>query len=137
MQFELKENPFIAEKALDHSDLQESPVPDLQESPVPEVVATPNRDPIVPWRKEIDSYYHEFKNFDGNDPAKVFLTLAACSARASEIRNLVSRSESRRLVAFVKKEIDPFLDECERQFRFHSRALTVREQEIKLNGASL
>lgn len=83
-------------------------------------------------RSELDDYYSEMKNFKGAQPDEVFLKLAGWSARASELRAQVVRLESRRMQAFRTREIEPFLEEVDRQFKFFSRVTTIRELDQKL-----
>lgn len=81
---------------------------------------------------ELDDYFREMKEFSGAEPDQVFLKLAAWSARASEIRSALVRQENRRAQAFRTREIDPFLDELDRQFRIHSRVVTIRQQDWEM-----
>ena len=84
---------------------------------------------IEPLQQEIDGYYEIMKQFNQYEPAEIFLYIAAWSARASEIRSKIVRVESRRAQAFRTRELDPFLDELDRQFRIHSRVVTIRQHE--------
>lgn len=86
-------------------------------------------------RDELASYLSEMREFAGMEPGEVFLRLSAFTARASEIR-AISHDDSRRGQVFRTQVIDPFLDECERQFRYHSRAAAMREFEWKIVSGS-
>lgn len=90
-------------------------------------------DTLEDLQAELDGYYEEMKTL-GELPDVVFLKLAAWSARASEIRSRCVRQESRKMQAFRTREIDPFLEEVDRQYRFYSRIVSVRGQEIQLEG---
>lgn len=89
------------------------------------------------WRTELDDYYGEMQGFGNMDPVEVFLRLSAYSARASEIRSQIVRSENRRHLSFRTQEIDPFIDECDRQFKLHSRIQATREMEFKMSGGAV
>jgi hypothetical protein len=86
------------------------------------------------WREELATYLREMVQFKNMDPVEVFLRLSAFSARASEIRNTIVCSDNRRWTAFRTQAIDPFLDECDRQFRIHSRVQATREMEFRMSG---
>ncbi len=95
-------------------------------------------DAVSGWRAELDAFHAKMRDeFQLGDPASVFMALAAMSARMSEVRTAIARSDNRRWQSFRKAELDPFLEECERQYRFHSRALSVREQELRLSGGGM
>lgn len=85
-------------------------------------------------RSELDSFWTTVRKFQYMDVTEVLLALSAFSARAAEIRSNVMRSESRKLNAFRTREIDPFLDHCDFQFRIHSRLQSIREMEFKMSG---
>lgn len=91
-------------------------------------------DIILGWQQELDEYFTEMKELHGYEPDQVFMRLAGWSARASEIRSQLVRAEGRRAQAFRTREIEPFLDEIDRQFRLHSRVQSVREWDLKLQG---
>lgn len=97
---------------------------------------TPLRVPdnIRKFREELDSYYQEMKTFDPYDLADIFLKLASWSARVSEIRGLLYRMDNRVNTAFRTREIDPFLNEVDRQFRTYSRIEAIRQAEYKMMG---
>lgn len=109
-------DPFASERALDE-------------------IRVPQRgSQLESWRAELDVYYEEMQKFEGMDPVEVFLRLSAFSARFSEIRSRVVRTENRRFISFRTQEIEPFLDECDRQFRIHSRIQSTRDLEFRLSG---
>jgi hypothetical protein len=85
---------------------------------------------------ELDEYFAAIRKFQSMDISEILLSISAFSARAAEIRSHLMRSESRRLNAFRTREIDPFLQACEFQFRIHSRLQAIRELEFKLSGGA-
>ena len=86
-------------------------------------------------RAELDGYYVVVVGLGELDSSLIFATLAAVTGRVSEIRKDVYRHPSRTYTALRTQEIDPLLDECDRQFKFFSRAFAVLEMEAKLGGA--
>lgn len=91
-------------------------------------------DDLNNWRRELDSYYTQMKDFVISDPAEIFTCIAGMTARASEIRSRIVRSENRILQNFRTKELDPFIVECDRQFKVWSRAFTVYQTEAEQAG---
>lgn len=89
------------------------------------------------WRLELASYLAEMQKFDGMDTTEVFLRLSAFSARAAEIRFSITGGESRRMHAFRTQGVDPFVEECDRQFKLHSRIQAIREMEFRISGGGV
>lgn len=89
-------------------------------------------DPYDRIRLEIDGYYKILRKLVRSDPSEVFQHLSAISARMSEIRTRLIRVESRKATAIRTKEVDPLLEEVDRQFKFHSRLQATREMEASL-----
>lgn len=83
-------------------------------------------------QSEFDSYYQEMLTFMEMEPDEIFMKLSAYSARASFVRSQVMRSQSRTLTAFRTGEIDPFLSECDRQFKIWSRVFAVTSLDWNL-----
>jgi len=104
--------------------------------PVAEIPARPAPDQMYVWREELHGYFAAMRQFNVMDAVDVFEHLSAFSARASEIRNLCMEMDSRRNNNFRIREIDPFIEECDRQFKIHSRILSVKEVEARLAGGS-
>lgn len=110
--------------------------------PLPTAVASNQRpDPISAevsvirsLQGELDSYYAQMRAFQRDDVTDVFMALAAFTARASEVRGYLSRQSSKRIDSFRTRELDPFIDECDRQFRVWSRMQSVRQLEADLSG---
>ena len=78
------------------------------------------------YRKEMDECYEIMKAFHSEDPAVIFKEIAAMTARFSHIRSQIVRVESKTWQNFRTKEVDPFLEECDRQFKIWSRAFSVQ-----------
>jgi hypothetical protein len=81
------------------------------------------------WRAELDEGYTTMRKFGSMDITDVLLCLSAFSARAAEMRAQCNRVENRKAAAFRTREVDPFLEEVDRQFRIHSRLQAVRQME--------
>lgn len=86
---------------------------------------------------ELDTYYARMRDFPQQDVTDVFMALAACTARASEVRGYLSRQSSKRIDSFRTRELDPFIDECDRQFKIWSRMQSVRQLEADLSGKGM
>jgi hypothetical protein len=87
---------------------------------------------VIEARGEIDDYMVLVRKLRSLPPDEVFLELSGITARLTELRLMCVRSESRRLAALRTREIDPLIEECERQFRFHSRIQACRTMEADL-----
>lgn len=86
------------------------------------------------WKKEISQAYQVMKKLVDMDPSDIFRHLSQFSARASEIRSLIGPQESKREYAFRTRIIDPFIEECDRQFKIHSRRMAIFEMDARLAG---
>jgi hypothetical protein len=107
-------------------------VPD--EVPVPHPSISHEQAFVAEVRQEIDGYFCRLKQLNSLPPDGVFATLSAITARLGEIRLSLVRSESRRLTALRTREIDPLIDECDRQFRLHSRIQACRTFDWEVSG---
>lgn len=87
-------------------------------------------------RDELDEYYTGLKTLAHMPPEEVFHWLSAVSARLVEVRAHLHRSESRRCAALRTREVDPLLEEVDRQFKFHSRIAAMNELEWKMQGGA-
>ena len=76
----------------------------------------------------------DLKQLGSLDIEEVFLRLAAITARLTEIRIHLHRVDSRRFTALRTREVDPLLDEADRQFRIFSRLQAVRTFEFEMAG---
>jgi hypothetical protein len=83
-------------------------------------------DLIRAWRAELDSYFARMRNFAALEPDEIFKELSAMSARASEVRGYLVRSQTRLSNTFRTQEIDFFLTEADRQFKLYSRITAIR-----------
>jgi hypothetical protein len=84
---------------------------------------------VIEVRGEIDDYMVTLRKLRSMLPEQVFMELSGITARLAELRLTCVRSESRRLAALRTRELDPLIEECDRQFRFHSRIQAVRTME--------
>lgn len=88
-------------------------------------------------RAELDAYFEEMKNFEECQVDEIFLKLSSWTARASELRMLLYRDSRAQASALRSREIEPFIEECERQFRYHSRRHAVMEMDFKMSGGQV
>lgn len=87
------------------------------------------------WRPEILGYLKKMYTFkDEVDAREILRTLSAFSARASWMRNLAIRSSQNEIIRFRLDELDPFLDEVERQFKIYSRLISANQFELDLTS---
>lgn len=93
-----------------------------------------DRDVIENWQHELDEYYKVMNHLNVIEPSDVLQKLSSWSARASEMRGQLMRVDSRKSNAFRTREVDPFLTECDRQFKIHSRLQSLREFDWKMAG---
>ena len=93
-----------------------------------------DKDDIATYQEELLGYYAIMREFDAMEPDHVFGALSAMSARMSEIRTLLVRRESRRASHFRTQEVDKFLEECDRQFKYHSRIQATRDFDLRMTG---
>lgn len=91
-------------------------------------------DPYAEYKAEVDTYYRVLKMLTEMTPVEVFNCLSAFSARASEMRTRLFRVDNNRANAFRTREIEPLIEEIDRQFRVHSRIMSYKEFEMKLSG---
>ena len=84
-------------------------------------------------RAELDGYYENMVDFRNQDPRDILLTLSGYRARASQIRTHLLRNEERGpMQLFRTKELDPFRDECEFQFKVWSRLISAAQVEWEM-----
>lgn len=98
------------------------------------VLTDRNRTEVERWREEMDGYYQLMRSFGEMELDEIYASLAGMTSRMSEIRTLLVRLQTRPANGFRTQEVDPFLNECDRQFKYFSRCQTVREFEAQLNG---
>lgn len=114
----------------------DSEVPPARPSPPREVGMSINGDRdkmLVGWRKEVDSFYQELQGFDTLDPTDIFRRLSAMTARMNYIRSQIVRLENRQWGNFRTKEIEPFIAECDRQFKFWSRCFAAHTLDWEMS----
>lgn len=84
-------------------------------------------------REEIDGFFNLMNSFGSLDSSEIFQSLAAFTARASFLRSQIMRlPENRMMTNFRTKELDPFIEECDRQFKIWSRAFSVQSYEWEM-----
>jgi hypothetical protein len=88
-------------------------------------------------REELDQYLERMQVLGNLELDEIFLCLSAFTARATELKIQLSRSDTARATAFRNREIEPFLTECDRQFKYYSRMQTTRELDFKISGGQV
>lgn len=83
-------------------------------------------------RAEVDRYYVRVRDLGTLESSEIFMDLAAITGRLSEMRKDVYRQTGRLYTAFRTQEIDPLLEECDRQFKFFSRAFSAVELDARI-----
>jgi hypothetical protein len=68
------------------------------------------------------------------EPDQIMVTLAGISARVIEIRANLVRREDRISQKLRTMEVEPLVDECDRQFKLWSRIQSIRELDWKMSG---
>lgn len=93
---------------------------------------------IESYRLELDEYYVEIAGFAKMQMTEVFQRIAGYTARMSYIRMVIQRlPETRPLIKFRTQELDPFLEECQNQFRLWSRHATMLQHEWEISKVVL
>ena len=100
----------------------------------PDTDEAKSNDWLSKLRREIDGYYTEMKDFQQEFPEDIFLKLSSWTARMSEVRGKLTRSSRPAAGRMRIDEVDPFINECDRQFKIHSRRQAVQEMDFKLVG---
>lgn len=95
------------------------------------VASTELTQDIQTIRNELDGYYKKMIEFPTMEADEIFMQLSSFTARMSYIRSAIMRSDNRLLVALRTKEIDPFINECDRQFKIWSRTFSVQTMEYE------
>lgn len=97
----------------------------------------PNRG--VHWsqalQEELDHYYVIMRTFkDGKrPPSEIFLCLSGWTARLSEVKGQLHRENTALASQLRIREVEPFIEECERQYKYHSRRFSGMEFNAKLD----
>ncbi len=87
-------------------------------------------DLIVGFQSEIDQYYMQMIEFNEIDVRGTMAALAAISSRVSFMRSQIIRSEGRLAKSFRTGQIEPLLEEVDRQFKTWSRYQSVAQMEF-------
>lgn len=98
-----------------------------------EIAISREVDLVRTWRTELDSYFARMRNFASLEPDEIFKELSAMSARVSELRGRLVRSQSRLANTFRTQEIDFFLSEVDRQFKLYSRITAIRTLDWEMS----
>lgn len=88
-------------------------------------------------RGELDAYFRSMQRFGDLEPDQILMVLSSYSARIGELRLQLIRRDTRRSNALRCKEIDPFIEECDRQFKIWSRIVAIREMDFRLSGGQV
>ncbi len=88
-------------------------------------------------RAELDQYFRAMQRFSDLEPDQIMMILSSYSARVGELRLQLVRRDTRRANALRCKEIDPFLEETDRQFKVWSRIVAIKEMEYRLSGGQI
>jgi hypothetical protein len=90
-------------------------------------------------RKEIDDAFADMRDFYTKEPDEIIRLCSGHSARLSELRVRIQRVEDmRREWRNVRtREVEPALEELERQYAAASRLHSVRELDFKLSGGQV
>lgn len=88
-------------------------------------------------RSEMDGYYEIMQDFQVSDPRDNLQALSAFTARMSYVRAQIIRGllddGATDSAHFRTKELDPFLSECDRQFKIWSRLITVAQFDYEVS----
>jgi len=85
-------------------------------------------------RAEMDRYFDLMESFQTGDPRENLMHLSAFTARMSHVRTHIIRNGTEKSTAnFRTKELDPFISECDRQFKIWSRLVTVAQMDWEIS----
>lgn len=87
-------------------------------------------------RQEIDDAFADMRTFHNRQPDEIMRLCGGHSARMSELRVRIQRVEDfhRQWKGIRTREIEPTLEELERQYNTASRLHTVRELDFKMEA---
>lgn len=92
---------------------------------------TQGSDLIPTFQAEIDQFYQAMaEEFNEIDVRSTMASLAAMSARVSFMRSQIIRNEGRVAKSFRTGQIEPFLEEVDRQFKTWSRYQAIVQMEF-------
>jgi len=90
------------------------------------------------WVKEVQAelttFYRLIQTFANLEPDEIMVTLAGISGRTCEVRAELVRREDRVAQKLRTMEVEPLIDECDRQFKLWSRIQSIRELDWKMSG---
>lgn len=86
------------------------------------------------WRDEIFIYLEQMTDLSEQDEEEIFIKLAGWSARATYIRSFLILDTSRSYQAFRTGIVDPFIQECDRQFKVWSRYISIRQMQWEMDS---
>lgn len=93
-------------------------------------------DALLAMRRELDTYWVSLRGFAEMEPDQVLIALSAFTARVGEMRTHCYRDGGRLATRLRLDELEPFIEECDRQFKFHSRLQSIRELDWRMAGGS-
>jgi hypothetical protein len=102
-----------------------------------EETPAPNGDFLGILRKELDGYYETIVQFPEMEPDQVLLAVSGISARLVYIRAQLLRSGAMKAQKLRTSEIEPLIEHLERQFRVHSRLISMRQLDFQLSGGQV
>lgn len=121
-----------------------TPAPTAPAAPMPAPPApadgdrTSSTELVRSFAAELNGYYTVIRSYPNLEPDEVLRSLSGVSARLTEMRavccRLSDRGDCRSADKLRIKEIDPLLEECDRQFKYHSRIQTTRELDWRMAG---
>lgn len=91
-------------------------------------------DNLTSWRDEILAYLKNMSELSEHDEEQIFVNLAGWSARASYIRSYLILDSSRSYQAFRTGIVDPFIQECDRQFKVWSRYASIKQMQWEMES---
>ncbi|QBQ74859.1 hypothetical protein [Caudovirales GX15bay] len=118
--FELEEHPQVAARKLNGATVGAR--------------GTPGAGLVAQYMPELDEMRERIQRFPAIDPSDVLAELSAISGRLAEMRAQLYRDNSQRAQALRTREIDPLREECEMQFKIHSRRIALMEWELRMSG---
>lgn len=91
-------------------------------------------DKLSSWRDEVFAYLSEMSTLSEQDEEQIFVKLAGWSARASYIRAYLILDTSRTYQSFRTGIVDPFIQECDRQFKVWSRYVSIKQMQWEMDS---
>jgi hypothetical protein len=98
------------------------------------LAAPGDADLVTTYMAELDDMRGRIIDFISQDPSDVLADLSAISGRLAEMRAQLYRDNSQRCQSLRTREVDPLREECELQFKIHSRRIALLEWELRMSG---